>query len=153
MAKNARDPVQFTYESAERIASVVRAAETTPPTFSPLAFQRRIMSQSVKAVRLARYSGSWPQGTTKVVTFQETPAGTATVTNYLYDIIADDALLSQRYCLVAREGQNWWLVAPQMHNTPVTYLYDVTAAFDSESCAVTLTKYTATQNVLTYNPA
>lgn len=64
------DAVQFTRESAERIAGVVRAAETTPPAASPLSFSRQPAAMP-SGIKLARYTAttSWVKGAIKPVVF------------------------------------------------------------------------------------
>jgi hypothetical protein len=67
--KGPLDAVQFTRESAERIAGVVRQAELTPPAASPLTFQR-IPSASVPSqLRFARYTAttSWTKNTQRQI--------------------------------------------------------------------------------------
>ena len=55
--KRPRDAVQFTLESAERIASVVRAAETQPPATAPLRFSRQPAAMP-SGIKLARYTAT-----------------------------------------------------------------------------------------------
>lgn len=68
--KRARDAIQFTLESAERIASVVRAAETQPAASSPLRFSRQAAAIP-SSIKLARYTAttSWVKGAIKPVVF------------------------------------------------------------------------------------
>lgn len=68
MAKKARDPVQFTFESAERIARVVRSAELATPQASPLTFDPFLQDKLRGAVKLATFTGSWQTGQFKTVT-------------------------------------------------------------------------------------
>jgi len=104
------DAVQFTYESAERIANVVRAAETTPPSASPLRFDRRVDGRMPKQIRVATFSGVWAVNATKTVTFKfvtDTP-NTATVTNLFCGLNpAGSCDVS-----IAREGTSWFLLQP-----------------------------------------
>ena len=64
------DAVQFTRESAERVARVVRDAETTPPSAAPLTFAR-VPSPAQHRVQLARYTATtaWLKNTVKQVIF------------------------------------------------------------------------------------
>jgi hypothetical protein len=105
--RNPSDAVQFTYESAQRIANVVRAAETTPPSASPLTFDRRIDGRMPKQVRAATFSGSWFAGSSKVVTFTNQPTTTVTVQN-LTMVLPFTATQS---CIVGRDGTAWYLVS------------------------------------------
>lgn len=102
-----RDPVQFTRESAERIANVVRAAETAPPPASPLRFDALLQDRVPKQVRAATFSGSWPIGSSKVVTFANQPAGTASVLNLTIAL----PFTATQNCIVGRDGPSWYLVS------------------------------------------
>ena len=74
-----RDPVQFTRESAERIANVVRAAETAPPPASPLRFEEP--PTAPLRLKVATFTGSWATGTYKTVTLAGS-TNTASVYNW-----------------------------------------------------------------------
>lgn len=74
-----RDPVQFTRESAERIANVVRAAETAPPPASPLRFEEP--PTAALRLKVATFTGSWETGTYKTVTLSGS-TNTASVFNW-----------------------------------------------------------------------
>jgi hypothetical protein len=104
MARQPQDAVQFTLESAERIADVVRAAELATPAGKPLTFDA-ILPAARKQVRAATFTGSWAINASKVVTFKYAPTATQTVTNLTMPVpIAGD-------CIVGREGTSWWLVS------------------------------------------
>lgn len=110
--KKPADAVQFTYESAQRIASVVRAAELSTPNASPLTFDRRIDGRMPKQVRVAAFSGSWAIGVSKTVTFKYAPTATVNAVNLSWPITL--TAYSNEDCLVGREGTNWWLVVPKL---------------------------------------
>jgi len=74
-----RDPVQFTRESAERIANVVRAAETAPAPASPLRFDDPPPADF--RLKLGTFTGSWETGTYKTVTLSGS-TNTASVFNW-----------------------------------------------------------------------
>jgi hypothetical protein len=107
---------QFTRESAERIARVVRRAETAPMAGVPLTFDKRFPQQERKAVRIGTFSGSWPISGTKTVTFKyvtETP-NTAMVTNLVCGLNpAGSCDVS-----IAREGTSWFLLQPNLTQLP-----------------------------------
>ena len=67
-------PVQFTRQSAERIAAVVRQAELTPFPGSPLEFDPVANAQGKKVFRVGSYSGAWPIDGDKVVTLRGSAA-------------------------------------------------------------------------------
>jgi hypothetical protein len=106
------DAVQFTRESAERIAGVVRQAELTPPAASPLTFAKRFEDRAPKQVRAATFSGSWPIGSSKIVTFKYAPTATVNAFNLSWPITLTGYVNED--CIVGREGTNWWLVVPKL---------------------------------------
>lgn len=154
--QNPRAAVQFTRESAERIASVVRAAETTPPGAAPLTFSKRLPDQVPKQVRAAMFSGSWPTGSTKTVTFKYAPTATATVMNLSWPITLNGYV--NENCLVGREGTNWWLVVPVLQGGTAVFItrtasqqvvsdVSISATLDTESCSITVGKTLTTSSI------
>lgn len=137
--KQPRDPVQFTRESAERIANVVRAAETAPAPASPLRFEALLQGRVPRQVRAATFSGSWPIGSTKIVTFSYTPTATASVTNLSWPIT--DTAYANENCLVGKDGTNWWLVVPVLERR--------TAVFVTQTQQQTFCSQTGSQAVVT----
>jgi hypothetical protein len=133
------DAVQFTRESAERIAGVVRQAELTPPAASPLTFAKRFEERAPKQVRAATFSGAWPIGGTKVVTFKYVPTATANVVNLSWPITL--TAYSNEDCIVGREGTNWWLVVPKLEAR--------TAILVAQTASQLICSGTATQSVVT----
>lgn len=110
---SARDPVQFTRESAERIANVVRAAELTPTRGRPLTFDA--IHEAGRggggggAFRMATFTGAWSINSAKAVTLRGSTA-TLSATN-LFAAIGTSA--SSRNCAIARDGTAWYLIAAQ----------------------------------------
>lgn len=109
MARKARDPVQFTYESAERIAGVVRAAELASPATVPLKFDRvvSVSGRIPKQVRAATFTGSWSVGFPKTVTFKNQPTATVSVQNLTISL----PFTATQNCIVGKEGTSWYLVS------------------------------------------
>jgi hypothetical protein len=134
-----RDAVQFTRESAERIASVVRSAELSPAVAAPLSFDRIAEGRIPKQVRAATFSGSWPIGSNKVVTFTNMPTSTATVQNMSWPITENG--YSNEPCIVGKDGTAWYLVVP--------VLQTATAVFATTTQQRTIVSGTASQNVST----
>ena len=132
------DAVQFTRESAERIAGVVRQAELTPATASPLTFDRRLSGRVPKQVRAARFTGSWAINASKVVTFSHAPTATQVVSNLSWPIAHNHA--TPENCIVGREGTSWWLVVP--------VLQAVTAVFVTQTQSMTFASGTATASAV-----
>ena len=104
--KKPADAVQFTRESAERVARVVRQAELTPAAASPLTFDRRLSDRHPKQVRAATFTGAWAINDSNVVTFRYAPTATASVLNLLINLPS----AGQRNCIVGREGTAWNLI-------------------------------------------
>jgi hypothetical protein len=109
MTPSSRDAVQFTRESAERIANVVRAAELTPTRGRGLNFDAVPPGASRKVFRVATFTGAWSINGTKTVTLRGSTA-TLSATN-LFAAIGTAA--SSRNCAVAKDGTAWFLVAAQ----------------------------------------
>jgi hypothetical protein len=133
------DAVQFTRESAERIAGVVRQAELTPPAASPLTFAKRFEERAPQQVRAATFSGAWPIGSTKVVTFKYAPTATVNAFNLSWPITL--TAYSNEDCIVGREGTNWWLVVPRLEAR--------TAILVTQTASQLICSGTATQSVVT----
>jgi hypothetical protein len=141
------DAVQFTRESAERIAGVVRQAELTPPAASPLTFAKRFEDRAPKQVRAATFSGSWPIGGTKVVTFKYAPTATVSAVNLSWPITL--TAYSSEDCIVGREGTNWWLVVPRLEaRTAVFGTQTATASFATGTSTATYVSGTANATVV-----
>ena len=148
MARKPRDAVQFTYESAERIAGVVRAAELATPEGKPLTFEARFPDRMPKQVRAATFTGSWAINATKVVTFKYAPTATQTVTNLSWPITHNHTAAEN--CLVGREGTSWWLVVPVLQAaTAVFATQTATAVFVTGTATSLFYTGTATQSIAT----
>jgi hypothetical protein len=140
------DAVQFTRESAERIAGVVRAAELTPAAGSPLTFDKRFPERIPKQVRAATFTGSWPIGSVKTVTFKYAPAVTANVSNLSWPITFNH--VAPEDCIVGREGTSWWLVVPVLQTaTAVFVTQTATAMFVTGTATSTFYKSSSTQSI------
>jgi len=124
-----RDPTQFTRESAERIANVVRAAELSTPESRPLSFAREDFFRNRKIFRVCTFTGQWPTGVEKVVTFkyQTATPNTASAMNLFYPIAKTAAAGD---CAIAKDGNAWFLVDVPME--------EATAVFASSTVSVTV---------------
>lgn len=148
--KKPADAVQFTRESAERIAGVVRAAELTPAVGSPLSFGRLANGQQMpKQVRAATFTGSWPIGSVKTVTFKYAPAVTANVSNLSWPITFN--YVAPENCLVGKEGTSWWLVVPVLQTSTAIFVTQtqagthlvsiaIAATLDTNNCSITVSQ-------------
>jgi hypothetical protein len=107
-----RDPTQFTRESAERIANVVRAAELASPAARPLSFERVDTPQKPKVFRVCTFTGAWSINDTKTVTFrnQTTTPNTVAAVNLFAALTAASG---SRNCAIAKDGTAWYLIAAQ----------------------------------------
>jgi hypothetical protein len=107
-----RDPTQFTRESAERIANVVRAAELATPAARPLSFDRVDPPQKSKVFRVCTFTGAWSINATKTVTFRNQTATPNTVAAVnLFAALSSAA--GSRNCAIAKDGTAWYLIAAQ----------------------------------------
>lgn len=111
MTPSNRDAVQFTRESAERIASVVRAAELAPTTGRPLSFDAITQSAAKSNVlRVGTFTGAWDKDASKTVTFYG-DTKTVTAQNMLFDVLpsvaGDNAA---RVCIIGKEGTAWHFI-------------------------------------------
>lgn len=105
-------PVQFTRQSAERIAAVVRQAELTPASASPLEFDTAA-SGGKKTFRVCTFTGAWSIDTTKTVTFknQTSTPNTVSAVNLFANIASSST--AARNCAIAKDGTAWYLIAAQ----------------------------------------
>jgi hypothetical protein len=107
-----RDPTQFTRESAERIANVVRAAELATPAARPLSFEPLIDARKPKLFRVCTFTGAWSINAEKTVTFKYQTATPNTVA--AMNLFAALATASgSRNCAIAKDGTAWYLIAAQ----------------------------------------
>ena len=121
------DPTQFTRESAERIANVVRAAELAVPVSRALTFDR--IDPQRKVFRVCTFTGAWSIGSEKTVTFRNVTStpNTVSAVNLFFPISA--APPSAANCAVAKDGGQWYLV-----DVPFV---EATAVFVSQTQSVT----------------
>jgi hypothetical protein len=103
---------QFDLGSAARIGRVVRAVEQEPRRTKPLGFGP-VMEAGRRVFRICTFTGGWPKGASKTVTFkyQTATPNTVNATN-LFAAIAT-ANVSTRDCAIAREGTAWYLIAAE----------------------------------------
>lgn len=104
------DPTQFTRESARRIASVVRSAELTPLSASPLNFDRVDFSKA-RLFRTGTFNGAWPIGTENTVTLANITSTPNTVSAQNLFFPIDFTPSGEPDCGIAKEGTAWYLVA------------------------------------------
>jgi len=165
MARKPTDAVQFTLESAERIADVVRAAELATPQGRPLTFDARFPERMPRQVRAATFTGSWAINASKVVTFKYAPTATQTVTNLSWPITHNHTAAEN--CLVGKDGTSWWLVVPVLQAQTAVFVtqtqqrtfcsgtasqvivtgVDITAALNTTSCTISVGKTLTTSSI------
>ena len=131
-----RDPTQFTRESAERIANVVRAAELGAAPARPLNFERVDVVRKSKVFRVGTYSGAWAIGDTKTVTFkyQTATPNTATVLNLFFPV-TNTATASARDCAIAKDGTAWFLIDVKLAERTAVFVGSTAARMFVESTA------------------
>jgi hypothetical protein len=123
-----RDAVQFTRESADRIAGVVRTLELTPARGAALNFGSAPGGASSLSVRFAYYTattnwsvvtitGATTTNNTKTIQFAFPTNGTATATciNHLapMPLISTVATNAVQIVLIAKEAGSWRLIGAQ----------------------------------------
>jgi hypothetical protein len=109
-----RDPTQFTRESAERIANVVRAAEFASPAARPLNFERVDVAQKAKLFRVCTFDGAWPVGSSKTVTLKGS-AVTVVAVNLFCGLSPGTVTCDVS---IAKDGTTWYLVQPNVTQLP-----------------------------------
>lgn len=146
-----RDPTQFTRESAERIANVVRAAELATPSARPLNFERVDTFKNAKLFRVCTYTGAWSIGSTKTVTFKNQTAtpNTVSATNLFFPV-TNTATANARDCAIAKDGTAWFLIDVRMATATAAFVGVTSSmvAVQSTQSRVVISS-TATQSVLT----
>ena len=111
------DATQFTLESAERIARVVRAAELGSPQARALTFDRVDVQRKDAVFRVCTFTGAWAIDSAKTVTFRNVTSTPNTVS--AYNLFCDLPNYGQRACSVAKAGTAWYLVASQFTSVDV----------------------------------
>lgn len=111
--KKPLDAVQFTRESSERIARVVRAAETSLPGGKPLSFEQRPFEQASPVIRVCSWTGHWyAGGTLGIVRLVNVPGmPTAWARNYFFDMPSYSTNTNTpTYGVVGKERNVWILL-------------------------------------------
>jgi len=110
------DLTQFDLGSAARIARVVRAVEQEPRRTRPLAFSPVVEAGRRRVFRVCTFSGAWPKGSSKTVTFkyQTTTPNTVAATNLFCGLDPSGSCDVS----VAKDGTAWFLVQPDLTAQP-----------------------------------
>ena len=151
------DPTQFTRESAERIANVVRAAELASPAARPLSFERVDYVKNSKVFRVCTFTGAWSIGGTKTVTLKNrtnTP-NTLTAINLFLPVPAPSAATD---CAIAKDGTAWYLIDVPLETATAVFvgatqstavMRDVTlsASLNTSACTISIGKTLVTTSV------
>ena len=111
------DPTQFTRESAERIANVVRAAELATPEARPLSFEPLIDARKQKLFRVCTFTGAWAINAAKTVTFKGVAATPNTVVAINLFCGLNPGTVTCDVS-IAKEGTAWYLVQPNVTQLP-----------------------------------
>ena len=103
------DLTQFTIDSAQRIARVVRVVEDATPQARPLSFERIDALQKPKLFRVCTFTGAWAIGDTKTVTLknQTNTPNTVSAVNLFLPVPAPNAVTD---CAIAKDGTAWYLI-------------------------------------------
>lgn len=149
--------VTFTKPAAERIAKVVRAVEGGDRDAGPLTFGSRGVGGNPKVFRVCTFTGAWPLGTEKVVTFkyQTSTPNTASAMNLFFPVT--DTATSED-CAIAKEGTAWFLVDVPFETATAVFvgatastsvMTDVTlsASLNTSACTISIGKTLVTTSV------
>jgi len=152
------EPTQFTRESAERIANVVRAAELASPAARPLSFDRVDTPQKQRLFRVCTFTGSWSINDTKTVTFKNQTAtpNTVSAVNLFFPFSA--ATNATTDCAIAKEGTAWYLIDVPFETATAFFvgatsstsvMTDVTlsASLNTSACTISIGKTLVTTSV------
>lgn len=155
-----REPTQFTRESAERIANVVRTAELAAPQARPLSFEAIQPERKQRVFRICTYTGAWSIGDAKTVTlkYQTTTPNTVSATNLFFPI-TNTATASARDCAIAKDGTAWFLVDVRLAERTAVFvtgtaatsrLTDVTlsASLNTSACTISIGKTLVTASTI-----
>ena len=144
-----RDPTQFTLESAERIANVVRAAELSVPEARPLSFAREDFFRNRKIFRICTFTGAWPTGVEKVITFkyQTATPNTASAVNLFFPVTS--TATGSTDCAIAKDGTAWFLIDVPFESASTTVMTDVTlsASLNTSACTISIGKTLVTASI------
>ena len=111
MINERRSPVQFTQESAQRIARVVRGVETTSRPAKPLSFDPQLSTGGGSGrIKLGTFQGPWLKNTAKTVTLLNVTS-TVTVSNVFANVASSQFL--PRKCAFTRYNGIWYLIAAE----------------------------------------
>lgn len=155
-----REPTQFTRESAERIANVVRSAELAAPQARPLSFETFQPDRQQRLFRICTYTGAWAIGSTAAVTFkyQTTTPNTVSATNLFFPI-TNTATASSRDCAIAKDGTAWFLIDVRLAERTAVFvtstqstavITDVTlsASLNTSACTISIGKTLVTASTI-----
>jgi hypothetical protein len=119
---NPLDATQFTLESAERIARVVRSAELGSPQARALTFDRVDAQRKERVFRVCTFTGSWPIGDSKTVTFRNVTStpNTVSAVNLFFPIGTPQT--STLNCAVAKDGTAWYLSDVPMQTATAVFI-------------------------------
>jgi len=154
-----RDPTQFTRESAERIANVVRAAELASPAARPLTFDIvDTFKSSARPFRVCTFTGAWSINAEKTVTFKNQTAtpNTVAAVNLFFPVTSTAA--GNTDCAIAKEGTAWYLIDVPFETATAVFvgatastavMRDVTlsATLNTSNCTISIGKTLVTTSV------
>jgi hypothetical protein len=142
--------VSFSRSAAQRIAKAVRTVEAGDRNQPGLTFDHPMPSVSGKVFRVCTFTGAWPIGSTKTVTYKyasSTP-NTAVATNLFFPVTSTAAL----DCAIAKDGTAWFLVDVPFYTASAVFVTAVAvgATLNTTTCAITVatTAGTATASFL-----
>lgn len=112
--------VQFRFQDAQRIASVVHEVESSRRDRNPSQLPRAF-SGGGGSLKVCQFSGAWPKGTDKIVTIVSSSdfattatisSSTTSVKNFLFDSVGScDG--GNKKAVIGTDGGIWFLISPE----------------------------------------
>lgn len=153
--------VTFTKGAAERIGRVVREVESGNRDLGPIEWgPRGVGGSSGRVFRVCTFTGAWPIGASKTVTFKHQTAtpNTVSATNLFFPI-TNTATANARDCAIAKDGTAWFLIDVRLAERTAVFvtgtaatsrLTDVTlsASLNTSACTITIGKTLVTASTI-----
>ena len=146
--------VSFSRGAAQRIAKAVRTVEGGDRNQPGLTFDHPQFVSTGKLFRICTFTGSWPIGSSKNVTFkyQSTTPNTAAATNLFFPVTGN----AGGDCAIAKDGTAWFLIDVPFYTASVVFVTSVSvgATLNTTSCAITVatTAFTASASFVKIGP-
>lgn len=114
--------VKFTHGAAQRIAKAVRVVEGGDRNQPGITFDHPTPLANAKLFRIGTFTGAWPIGSSKTVTFkyQANTPNTASALNLFFPIASTAS--QSRDCAIAKDGTAWYLIDIPMQTATAVFV-------------------------------